>query len=148
MEIQLKYKILFVVGAVAFVYWHIWMGKNNDAKTQKQYDHLISKGKFDIGVVIGKNYRKSGSITNIMYKISFEDKKTRSHFLKSYKVSYLEKEVDKIWRTNFNDTEKGSKFLVLYEAENPKNSLLCLDMPIINDGDFEKYVKKIEILRE
>ena len=40
--------------------------------------------------------------------------------------------------------DKGDKFLVLYDENDPKNAIIRLDYPIKDNSDFERYVKEFQ----
>jgi len=45
-------------------------------------------------------------------------------------------------------TKPGKKFLVIYDTENPKESIIRLDYPIKDSTDFRRYVKEFEQMRK
>jgi len=144
-EMETKYKILTGVIAIIFIVVLVWMDKNGDKKISKKYDFLIHNGDFDIGTVtgdartrVGNNYIKSSIMFNYQ---------NNNYWIESGEASFLKK-FNMDWTLNFLSTEKGDRFLVLYENGNEQNSILCLDKPIKNETDFEKYKQEILKWRE
>jgi len=45
-------------------------------------------------------------------------------------------------------SKPGMKFLVIYDTENPKESIIRLDYPIKDSTDFRRYVKEFEQKRK
>lgn len=137
---ETKYKILTGVIAIIFIVVLVWMDKNNDKKISKKYDFLIHNGDFDIGTI---DYITSSSMTGSTRRTSINYKfKSNDYYIQDYEISFL-KNYNIDWSINFSFAEKGKRFLVLYENGNEQNSILCLDKPIKNETDFEKYKQEI-----
>lgn len=51
-------------------------------------------------------------------------------------------------RERGNEDYEGKQFLVLYDKEDPKNSIIRFDYPIKDSTDFRRYVDEFETYRK
>jgi nitrogen fixation-related uncharacterized protein len=138
-------KILSVVITIVIIAVLFWMGRNNQDNINIKYSSLIKNGSFSIGVVTGDSKTMVGDIysrSSLDYQFDNYD-----YYLKDTEVKYL-KEFNNDWILNFLSAKNGEKYLVLYEMGNKENSILCLDKPIKDNMDYDRYVKEILKYRE
>jgi hypothetical protein len=97
-------------------------------------------GSYSIGVISSRSYSKPESISFLYIVNNVELKGGDTKF-------YMDKNAFEV----FNDKEKskpGSKFLVVYDVNNPKKSIIRLDYPIVDSTDFRRYVKEFKQMRK
>jgi hypothetical protein len=95
---------------------------------------------FSIGVISSRSYSKPESISFLYIVNNVELKGGDTKF-------YIDKNAFEV----FNDKEKskrGSKFLVVYDVNNLKTSIIRLDYPIVDSTDFRRYVKEFKQMRK
>jgi hypothetical protein len=128
--------LLYIIFLVLMFYFVNEIFKNS----RKERKDFSLKGELTIGVITlkGRGHSKS-----VQYEYIVKDKQLRrgdSHY-------YMDPNGSDI----FDDKEKskeGKKFLVIYDANNPKESIIRLDYPIKDSMDFKLYVKEFEQIRK
>lgn len=146
-----KKYIFIIIGIVTLFIIGYYYDSYIDRKILHKASKLMSKGEFAIGEIEGKGYDNTKGVSrlsSILYYFTSNQNKQVSGNLMSYEVRALSIKNERIWKDNFYWTEKGDKYLVLFEKNNPKNALLLLDMPIKDSLDLKKYVKEIEKIRQ
>lgn len=142
-------KILIITGAIILAIALFWLQNRNNRIAKEKIRFLISSGKYTIGEITGKNYHSSqglSHLTTIMYTYTVDGISITQN-IGSFIPKNMSTKAKHVWATDNTNAEKGDEFLVLYQENNPENSILCLDKPIKNKSDFEKYIKEIELLR-
>lgn len=136
MQSKLLSGFLFII-LIALLFYYI-----NDSLnySRKEREDFLLKGNYSIGVIKSKSYSKPESISFLYTVNNAEMKGGDTKF-------YMDKGAFEV----FNDKEKSkpeSKFLVIYDANNPKKSIIRLDYPIKDSTDFKRYVKEFEQMRK
>ncbi len=131
---------LRIFSVVFFILVFILVSKLSN-KNRSHRDTLNKEGWLTIGVIRAKSYSGSKSVS-YTYRVGENELKggDTNYYMDSHKSSYV-----------FLDNEKskpGSKFLVIYDKENPKESIIRLDYPIKDSTDFKRYVKEFEEMRK
>lgn len=142
---------LVFIGIVAFFIAMFYYDSYIDKKTINKASKLKSEGEVAIGEIIGKGYdnvQGVSRLSSILYWFASDQNKKVYGNLMSQEIRSLSKKNEKTWKDNFYWTEKGDKYIVLYDKNNPENSLLFLDMPVKDSLDFKKFVKAIEKFRK
>lgn len=143
-------KILILIGVVILAIALFWLQNRNNRIAKEKIMFLMSSGKYTIGEITGKNYNSSkglSSLSNIMYTYTL-DGTSFTQNIGSFIPKNMSTKAKDVWATDYTNAEKGNEFLVLYQENNHENSILCLDKPIKNKSDFEKYTKEIELIRK
>ncbi len=95
----------------------------------------IKDPKYGIGII--EAYKPMGKMPAIAYHFSLNGKE--------YGNDYSTKYFGDAWSipdsANFKE---GDKFLIEYEAENPKVSRMMFDFPIKNNSDLGKYLEVLK----
>lgn len=135
-KITLIIIILFVIGGIVL----IQSGKKG--KLAKR-NLLKEEGGLSIGIFESRNY-SSGRTYSISFSYTVDGKDYRNGdtqcFLDSPKASDA--------FTNKDLARKKDRFLVLYNKESPKESIIRLDYPVKDSADFKRYVKEFERMRK
>jgi hypothetical protein len=134
-KITLVIIVLFAIGGIVFVQLST---KRNIAKR----DFLKDEGKFSIGVFKSRNYSK-GKTYSISFSYTVEDE----YFKNGDTRCFLDSPKAADAFTNKNLARTNDKFLVLYDKENPKKSIIRLDYPIKDSSDFLRHIKEFEKIR-
>ena len=120
MNVQNKLWLIYLaIFAILFLY--IFKSSNRNSIERED---LAKNGNFAIGEIKSKSYSGSRSVS---YKYNVENKEFSGGDTRYYMNSNEA-------YTTFLDDEKskpGKKFLVIYDAENPKKSIIRLDYPIV-----------------
>ncbi len=53
-------------------------------------------------------------------------------------------EAKQIWATDNTNAREGYRFIVIYEVNDPSNSVLCLDYPVKSNADLDIYKSKFK----
>lgn len=136
MQSKLLSGFLFML-FIALLFYYINDSLNSSRKKRKDF---LLNGDYSIGVISSKSYSKPESVSFLYNVNNVEIKGGDTKF-------YLDKNAFEV----FNDKEKskpGKKFLVIYDANNPKKSIIRLDYPIKDSTDFKRYVKEFEQMRK
>ena len=104
---------------------------------------LKDEGGLTIGVFESRNY--SGGRT---YSISFSYKVDGKDYRNGDTHCFLDSPKASNAFTNKDLARKKDRFLVLYNKENPKESIIRLDYPVKDSADFKRYVKEFEQKRK
>ncbi|MDL2309323.1 DUF3592 domain-containing protein [Bacteroidales bacterium OttesenSCG-928-B11] len=138
--------ILVIIGIVAFIIFGFWIDNRSSRNAQEKVGYLLRNGNCCIGSIaeIRSSHLKGGSyLSSVVYEYQINNEKLENtNGLQTIKA--ISKEAER--RLNY-DLSKGERFLVVYDPANPENSLLLLDRPIEKEGDFERYVKEMEQMR-
>lgn len=131
---------LRIFSVILFLLVFILVSKLSN-KNRSHRDTLNKKGWLTIGVIRAKSYSGSKSVS-YTYRVGKNELKggDTNYYMDSHEASniFLDKEKSKL----------GSKFLVIYDANNPKKSIIRLDYPIKDSTDFKRYVKEFEQMRK
>ena len=136
MQSKLLSRFLFII-FIALLFYYIYHSLNYNRKEREDF---LLKGDYSIGIISSKSYSKPESISFLYIVNNVEMKGGDTKF-------YMDKNAFVV----FNDKEKskpGSKFLVIYDVNNPKESIIRLDYPIKDSTDFKRYVKEFEQMRK
>lgn len=136
MQSRILASLLFLTFIALFIYYAEEMFKS----TKKEREDFSLKGELTIGVITIKG---RGHSKLVQFEYVVEDKQLRRGDTKYY--------LDSGGSDVFEDKEKskpGKKFLVIYDANNPKKSIIRLDYPITDSVDFKRYVKEFEQMRK
>lgn len=136
MQSRILSSLLFLTFFVLFIYYANEMFKSS----KKERKDFSLRGELTIGVITikGRGHSKS-----VQFEYVVDDKQLRGGDPKY--------DVDPGGSDVFEDKEKskpGKKFLVIYDANNPKKSIIRLDYPITDSVDFKRYVKEFEQMRK
>ncbi len=125
--------ILFLIGGIVFVQ----KGKN---RATKQREYLNQSGTLGVATFAGRS-RKKGRTEYVVFEYFVNDEK--------YKMSDFYCPRDSREAADaFNYKAKiKDKFIVLYDGENPKESIIRLDYPVGDSTDFKMYEKQFERVR-
>ncbi|MDL2308067.1 hypothetical protein LJC68_02080 [Bacteroidales bacterium OttesenSCG-928-B11] len=142
---------LLTLSLVILFFWWAFIGQPQYIR--KEVDDLLKNGQFSIGSVTEKNYHtiKGGTmLSSIGYHFYINDIKHKGAISHPVAKQISEKAGQYYYDNRLfgDNTIKEQRFLVVYEENDPKNSLLLLDRPIEKEGDFEQYVKEMEQIRK
>lgn len=126
---------LFAIGGIVFV-------QLSTNKHVSKRNLLKNEGEFSIGIFKSRNYSK-GKTYSISFNYTIENKLHKNGDTRCFLDS--PKAADAF--TNKNLARTNDKFLVLYEKENPQNSIIRLDYPIKDSSDFFRYIKEFDKIR-
>jgi len=143
----------FLVGAIfliLLVFLGFYIDKKQAPKIRKRVEEIYLNGNFATGTVTAvtaDTYGQPVILGGIYYK--FE---TPNGLIYTNLGGALPKQIsaatDSLFRYRIPDVKKEDTFLVLYDKNDPKNSILLLDHPINSEEDFARYVAEIEELRK
>lgn len=136
MQSKLLSGFLFII-FIALLFYYINDSLNG---SRKEREDFLLKGDYSIGVISSKSYSKPESISFLYTVNNVEMKGGDTKF-------YMDKNAFGV----FNDKEKsipGKKFLVIYDTNNPKKSIIRLDYPIKDSSDFKRFVQEFEEMRK
>lgn len=135
-KITLVIIIVFVIGGIVFV-------NSGQKKRSNQRVFLNRNGSFGIGVFegrVGSNGRT--------YSISFSYVVRGETFKNGDTDCPLDSPKSAAAFADRKKAKRLDKFLVLYNEECPKESIIRLDYPIKDSTDFKRYVKEFERMRK
>ena len=139
-------KILVGVSVVGFIAFLVVMQNRNSMIAENKVDFLKKNGKITIGTITGKNYHSTKNLSQLK-TIMYEYQVDNSKFTESI-GSYIPKacsiEARQIWATDNTNAKEGFRFIVIYEADDPSNSILCLDYPVTSEADLDIYNSKLK----
>ena len=127
--------LLFTFVGISF-YYLIKSPNENRIEREK----FSAKGNLAIGIIKSRSYSKPESISFSYILNEVEMKGGDTKF-------YMDKDASEV----FHDKDKskpGNKFLVIYDSDDPKKSIIRLDYPITDSSDFQRYVKEFEQMRK
>lgn len=143
---------LSIIGVVGFVFGINRLEVRNQNITNKTFESLFAQGQFAQGQVLyfGKNTSAKGAASRSSIHFSFVamDGVKYEGIMSTLIPDFFDKERKKDWKLRFQQASKNDSFLVLYNELNPEESVLLLDMPLIKNGDADKYIKDFEGLRK
>ena len=141
-----KIKLFFLI-IISCIFLLVFFMYNGNQHAEKRLAILIKEGLFSIGEVDGVTYGVGvgTGVSSVMY-FFYEDNK-KYDVVENGLVMNISKKAKEEFMS-FDKSRKGEKFLVIYEKNNPKNAVLCLDKPIKDSLDFKKYVIEFEKLRK
>lgn len=116
-----------------------YINESSNSRRKERIDFSL-KGELTIGVITIKGRGHSKSVG---FEYLVDDKQLRG----GDPLYYMDMNGSDV----FEDEEKskpGSKFLVIYDAHNPKESIIRLDYPIKDSADFKRHVKEFEQSRK
>ena len=111
-----------------------------DRITQNRRDSLKDAGNITIGEVVGFTYEKSPVIENLLYRYKVNNK--------VYRRGDRSWNMDNPAKVKSKDIKEGDRYIVLYDKENPKKSIIRVDYEILDDKSYDRYVKEIMAARE
>jgi len=130
--------VILGIGAIIFV-------KYSDRRSKNEREYLKFNGAFAIGEFTDRSYYSTnGRVSSVGFEYVVNSKKTTGADTRCWQDSPKASEV-------YIDDKKadvGDKFLVLYDLNKPKKSIIRLDYPIKDSSDFKKYVKEFEEMRK
>jgi len=138
--------IIFIV--ICFFIFLIKLQFHNTYKAKDNVMILFKKGSFSIGEIDGVDYSggaTGGYMTDIIYSYDINNKKY-SNYLNSFTANEISKESKNIY-LSFDNSHKGERYLVIFEENNPKNSILCLDRPIKDSLNYMHYITDIKAIQ-
>jgi|GEM_PF-4506236 len=144
--------ILCVLGVVGFIFGINRLETRNQRLANHRFESLYASGQFARGKVM--YFGNNTSTNNRSYRASihyaFESKSGNKYEsnISTLLPDFFDKAEKKDWKLEFEKANKNDSFLVLYDTENPDESILMLDRPINKSSDFDKYIKEFEKLRE
>jgi len=112
-------------------------------KSIKEREFLAFNGGFAIGAFESRNMSNS-STYSISFNYSVNSKEYHGGDTRCFEDS--SEAADAF--TNKDKAKPGDKFLVLYNNEKPKKSIIRLDYPIRDSSDFKRYVKEFKQMRK
>ena len=139
--------IIFIV--ICFIIFLIKLQYHNTYKAKNNVMFLFKKGSFSIGEIDGVNYSggaAGGYMSDILYSYHIKNKKY-SHFLNSYTAFEISKESKNVFNS-IDNSHKGERYLVIFEENNPKNSILCLDRPIKDSLSYKHHITEIRTIQK
>jgi len=135
-KITLMIISLFVIGGILLI-------QSGKKRNLVKRNLLKYEGGFSIGIFESRNY-SNGRTYSISFSYTIDDKDYRNGDTQCFLDS--PKAADAF--TNKDLARKKDRFLVLYNKENPKESIIRLDYPIKDSTDFKRYVKEFEEMRK
>jgi hypothetical protein len=107
---------------------------------KKERANFSLKGELTIGVITNKG---KGHSKSVQYEYVINDKHMRG-----IDPRYdLDPNGSDIFENKVR-SKLGSRFLVVYDAEDPQKSIIRLDYPIKDSADFKRYVQEFEEMRK
>ena len=140
--------IIILIGAsiIGFLVFLVTMQNRNTIKAENKVDFLKKNGKMTIGTITGKNYSSTKGLSHLK-TIMYEYQVDNSLFTESI-GSFIPKacsiEAKQIWATDNTNAREGYRFIVIYEVNDPSNSVLCLDYPVKSNADLDIYKSKFK----
>lgn len=139
MEGQKTY-IILSLAFVAFLAGAFVLSNNSKNKLLKHRKSLLENGVFSVGRITGWSI-SSGRRTGVDYAYVINQK--------TYKNSSGINDITQAKGYYEWDTcHKNDNFLVLYDKDNPKSSIMLFNKPVTNIDDFSKHRKEIENKRK
>ena len=120
-----------------FLFYYIIKSSNENSTKRENF---AEKGNLAVGIIKSKSYSGNRSVS---YKFYVENNEFSGGDTRYYMDS------NEAYNT-FLDNEKskpGKKFLVIYDENIQKKSIIRLDYPIKDSTDFKRYLKEFEQLR-
>jgi len=135
-------KISISILIISFIGFLFWIQNLNVSSAKAKVEFLRDKGRLIGGTVIGKTYNSQDNIrylSSVMYEYIVEDsiysKSLSSHEAKAISFKSHDKWIDGI------GIRKKDRFVVLYDSQNPDNSILCVDLPLEGNKNIKYYMK-------
>ena len=144
--------VLCVLGVVGFVFGINRLETRNQRLTNLKFESLYASGQFAWGKVM--YFGNNTSTNNRTYRASIHyafDSKSGTKYesnISTLLPDFFDKTEKKDWKLGFEKANENDSFLVLYNPENPDESILMLDRLINKSSDFDKYIQEFEKLRE
>lgn len=139
----MKMDKIFIILFIGFLIGGFFLIQSGSKKDKKKRERLALTGGFAIG-----NYEGRSMSNNRTYSIAYtylvDSNELRGGDGHCYDDSSKAAEVF----TDPQKTKTGDKFLVLYNKDKPKESIIRLDYPIKDSTDFKRYVKEFEQMRK
>lgn len=135
MTVRNKLRLIYIL---VFSLLFLYIFKSSE-KNRAERENFSKNGNLTIGVI---KFKSIGN-KSVSYKYNVENKEFRGGDPRYY--------MDPNGSDVFDDEEKskpGKRFLVIYDINNPKKSIIRLDYPIKDSADFKQYVKEFEQMRK
>jgi hypothetical protein len=124
-----------------------YIDRKQAPKIRKRVEALYMNGNFSTATNLGSTTSTYGTFQNITYGF-----KTPNGGIATALGYNQAKQISEgtfiVYKNFLTDVKKEDRFLVLYDENDPSNSILLLDHPISSDSDFARYVAEIEELRQ
>lgn len=134
-------KASIAISVIAFITFLVFIQIRNTKHAENKVEFLEKNGEMAIGTITGKNYHSSQGVSQlktIMYNYEVGNL-TYKEKISSLIPKACSDEAWQIWATDNSNALEGDRFLVLYEVNDPSNSILRLDYPVKSEADIEKY---------
>ncbi len=131
-KFKIGFIIIIVVSAIIFI-------NKSQNKAEKYRKSLYKNGVLTIGVFESRNYSNGKT-----YSISFSYFANGEKYKNGDTRCYLDSEIASDAFTNSDIAKSGDKFLVLYDSNDPQESIIRLDYPINSESDIKKYKNKLK----
>ncbi len=128
-------------GAAFLALFALWFfTRNNERDMKIRVGRLMREGEFAIGKITGRTYSsRPYSLSSIMYRFTADGKVCEERFSwLQYKVMPENVRGDFRWP---DDAMRNTLRLVVYDPDDPRNSVVCLGCPIADSADFVRYVQ-------
>jgi hypothetical protein len=133
------YAAILGIGLIAGVYF-VNSSKRDHAEER---DRLWMEGDFAIGE-FGGRVKSRGRVSGVYYFYQIEDKKYKAGDTHVYLDS------DEASSAFIDDdlADKGDRFLIIYDKDDPENSIIRLDYKILDSADFQRIIKEVLAQRD
>ena len=125
--------IVVVVALFIGAFFYVQLGTKNERVSRVE---LYNNGSFAVGTFKGRTYSK---VTLKYISFGYDAKESVADY-----YCYMDSEKASNAFSDRDLADKGDKFLVLYDENDPKNAIIRLDYPIKDNSDFERYVKEFQ----
>lgn len=127
-----SYKIILI--GLLFLAAIIYVQLSHKGAKKRRYE-LSKKGEFAIGVFEYRIFSKA-STYGICFSFNIENKQ----FQNTDFHCFMDSDEAGLAFTDAKRAKEGYLFIVIYEKNNPQNSIIRLDCPIKDSTDFKQYV--------
>jgi hypothetical protein len=150
LRINLNKMAGFLLGAIfltLLVFLGFYIDRKQAPKIRKRVEELYLSGNFSTATNLGSTTSTYGTFQDIIYGFKTPNGGI-STGLGYNKAKLISEGTFTVYKNFLTDVKKEDTFLVLYDKNDPKNSILLLCHPIKSDEDFARYVAEIEELRK
>jgi hypothetical protein len=137
------------IGLTIIIIIGVLIGQKQGDKRELEVSALLENSSFAIGTITGNTYTRVQS-SNLLMSFYFSIWVHGDIIHVSQGLAETEVLTPVIAKHHFKANRhftEGEKYLVLVDDKNPDKSVMCLDKPILESEDFEKYVKEIQEMR-